>query len=297
MDKVKTGELIKEARTQKGYTQQELGDLLGVSNKAVSRWEKGESFPDVGLLESIAASLDLKIDDLVLGEKTDTESPALADALRIARIQNAQGRKDRLLALLLLVAFAALAIVFVLVFISRRAVPWYNKHNLVMLAALLAGTVFVTVKRRDEAPDRHKFSLSLSIVNICTAVFSFAIMILAYLMIVRKSILVEMQPEKAGPTMLFLLGIAAFINLMVTGFWLNRFFAARQFYGYNLMLSTASFFLSVVLGRYLCVLSTLDEYLRNVLILTALVAGLLIIALIVTKLLLVVQGKKESIAI
>lgn len=43
MDKKKTGSLIKEARIKKNYTQSELGDLLGVTNKAVSRWENGDS--------------------------------------------------------------------------------------------------------------------------------------------------------------------------------------------------------------------------------------------------------------
>ena len=43
MDKEKSGKLIKVARMQKNYTQSELGNLLGVSNKAVSRWETGDS--------------------------------------------------------------------------------------------------------------------------------------------------------------------------------------------------------------------------------------------------------------
>lgn len=41
MDKKATGELIRATRTEKGYTQSELGNILGVSNKAVSRWENG----------------------------------------------------------------------------------------------------------------------------------------------------------------------------------------------------------------------------------------------------------------
>ena len=64
MDKIKTGQLIREARKKKNYTQNELGDLLGVTNKAVSRWENGDSFPDIAVLEELARLLDLKIQDI-----------------------------------------------------------------------------------------------------------------------------------------------------------------------------------------------------------------------------------------
>lgn len=67
MDKVKTGALIKEARTKKNLTQCELGDLIGVTNKAVSRWENGESFPDVGVIEKLSEVLDIRIQDIVTG--------------------------------------------------------------------------------------------------------------------------------------------------------------------------------------------------------------------------------------
>lgn len=43
MNKEKTGEMIRSARTQQGLTQNELGALLGVTNKAISRWENGGS--------------------------------------------------------------------------------------------------------------------------------------------------------------------------------------------------------------------------------------------------------------
>lgn len=41
MDKQKTGNMIREARQNKNYTQSELGEMLGVTNKAISRWENG----------------------------------------------------------------------------------------------------------------------------------------------------------------------------------------------------------------------------------------------------------------
>lgn len=66
MDKLKTGEMIRQARIKKGYTQNELGMLLGVTNKAISRWKNGDSFPDVGVLEQLSNTLELDIQELVL---------------------------------------------------------------------------------------------------------------------------------------------------------------------------------------------------------------------------------------
>lgn len=68
MDKQKTGTLIRNARIDKNYTQSQLGDLLGVSNKAVSRWENGQSFPDVDILENLAVTLDIHIEDIITGK-------------------------------------------------------------------------------------------------------------------------------------------------------------------------------------------------------------------------------------
>lgn len=95
MNKEKTGELIREARIKKNYTQSELGDLLGVTNKAVSRWEKGESFPDVGVLENLSSILELKIQDIVKGniESEEDDKEVITDIIRFARMQ--QKEKSR----------------------------------------------------------------------------------------------------------------------------------------------------------------------------------------------------------
>lgn len=89
MDKQKTGELIKSARIKKGYTQVELGDLLGVTNKAISRWEKGESFPDISVIEELSRVLDIRIQDIVIGDVTEPDSEtAVTEVVRAAKLQD-----------------------------------------------------------------------------------------------------------------------------------------------------------------------------------------------------------------
>ncbi len=58
------GENIARARKEKGWTQAELGERLGVSNQAVSKWEAGVTSPDISLLPLIADAFECSIDDL-----------------------------------------------------------------------------------------------------------------------------------------------------------------------------------------------------------------------------------------
>ena len=73
MDKLKTGALIAAARKEKNLTQKELAGLLHVSDRAVSKWERGAGFPDVSLLEPLADALDLQVLDLLRGEEQEPE--------------------------------------------------------------------------------------------------------------------------------------------------------------------------------------------------------------------------------
>jgi len=68
MDPKKTGEYILEKRKEKKITQQELADLLNVTNKAVSRWERGDGYPDISLLPSLATILGCSVDEILNGE-------------------------------------------------------------------------------------------------------------------------------------------------------------------------------------------------------------------------------------
>ncbi len=70
MDAEKTGKLIRELRTEKGLTQQELASLLKVSPTAVSKWENGRSLPDISMLEPLVKVFEVSFAEIILGERT-----------------------------------------------------------------------------------------------------------------------------------------------------------------------------------------------------------------------------------
>lgn len=65
MDRYKFGEFIYQKRKSLGLTQEELGRRVGVTNKAVSKWEVGETLPDVMMLEPLAQVLQVTVDELL----------------------------------------------------------------------------------------------------------------------------------------------------------------------------------------------------------------------------------------
>ncbi|KMZ53128.1 helix-turn-helix domain-containing protein [Dorea sp. D27] len=72
MDYNKTGQLIARRRKAVGLTQKELAARLGVTNKAVSKWETGGGLPDVGMLKQLCQILEISVDELLDGEQRGT---------------------------------------------------------------------------------------------------------------------------------------------------------------------------------------------------------------------------------
>lgn len=69
MDNQKLGIFITELRKEKGLTQAQLAQKLNVTDKAVSKWERGVGFPDIKLLEPLADVLDISLLELMKSER------------------------------------------------------------------------------------------------------------------------------------------------------------------------------------------------------------------------------------
>ena len=67
MDAYITGTTIKQLREQKALTQAQLADILGITAKAVSKWETAKGLPDITLIEPLAAALGVSVAELMAG--------------------------------------------------------------------------------------------------------------------------------------------------------------------------------------------------------------------------------------
>ena len=137
MDREKTGELIASARREKGLTQKELARTLHVSDRAVSKWERGAGFPDVSLLEPLADALGLTVLNLLRGEEQETAEPELTVRRAVALLARQAREKTRRRWGQILGTLTALALAgFVLFGILDRAGVFLRPVSLTMTATV-----------------------------------------------------------------------------------------------------------------------------------------------------------------
>ena len=68
MDQVKIGRFIAERRKQAGLTQLQLADKLNITDRAVSKWERGKAMPDSSIMLELCDVLGISVNDLLCGE-------------------------------------------------------------------------------------------------------------------------------------------------------------------------------------------------------------------------------------
>ena len=79
------GAFLVQCRHEKGMTQAQLAEQLHVTDKAVSRWERGVGFPDIQSLAPLAEALDVRVDELVRAERSAPAEDRDAETLSIVQ--------------------------------------------------------------------------------------------------------------------------------------------------------------------------------------------------------------------
>ena len=99
MNNEATGALIRTLRKEKKLTQKELAQRLNVTDRAVSKWERGLCAPDIALLEPLAQALDVTVLELISGARAQAEphpeniDSAVKEVLRYSEQELAQKKK------------------------------------------------------------------------------------------------------------------------------------------------------------------------------------------------------------
>lgn len=83
MDSKKFGEFIATIRKEKGWTQAELAEKLSVTDKAISRWERGLGFPDINTIKPLADALEVSVLEIMQSEKEPKEDILMNKATEV----------------------------------------------------------------------------------------------------------------------------------------------------------------------------------------------------------------------
>ncbi len=68
MDNIQIGKLIRELRVEKSMTQRQIAEQLGITEQAISKWERGLGGPDISLLPALSGILGVNIDKILAGD-------------------------------------------------------------------------------------------------------------------------------------------------------------------------------------------------------------------------------------
>ena len=74
MDQIKIGKFIAECRRNVGLTQAQLAEKLGITDKAISKWERGIAMPDTSIMLELCYILGISVNELLSGEKIDMDN-------------------------------------------------------------------------------------------------------------------------------------------------------------------------------------------------------------------------------
>lgn len=142
VDQVKIGKFISEQRKQEKYTQRQLADILGISDKTVSKWECGNGFPEVSLLLPLCNELKISVNELLSGEKlseVDYKKKAEENMVNIIQEKEDNKKKMQLTVLIGVIAIISFVTILLVVCMYTDVMSISVKLILIAIACLIFG--------------------------------------------------------------------------------------------------------------------------------------------------------------
>lgn len=163
MNQIITGKFISEERKRKGYTQRQLADILGISDKTVSKWERGNGFPDISLLLPLCEELDISVNELLCGERvSNDEYSNKAEENMMNLVKEAQESKKKIIlsamiaGLILLTAVPLFIISGVFVMETSLRFILIGIGLLIFIAGISIGCILDRDSGAFECPECHE---------------------------------------------------------------------------------------------------------------------------------------------
>ena len=139
MDQIKIGKFISEERKRKKYTQKELAELLGISDKTISKWERGNGFPEVSLLLPLCNELEITVNELLSGERLEeVDYKKKAEENMVNLVREAQESKKKIILSFVIVFFTLLAAIPLFVIVE-----YMDLNKVAEIALIVVGCVII----------------------------------------------------------------------------------------------------------------------------------------------------------
>ena len=149
MDQVKIGKFIADCRKNAGLTQMQLAEQLGITDRAISKWETGKSLPDSSIMLELCGTLGITVNDLLSGEVVtmDNYNKELENNL-LEMVKQKELSDKRLLSVELVIGIAALVILFALIFVAAfvQMESWLRVSLILLGFALFLAGCFYAVR-------------------------------------------------------------------------------------------------------------------------------------------------------
>ena len=140
MDQEKIGKFIAACRKEKGLTQAALAEQLGITDRAVSKWETGKSLPDSSIMIDLCEILSINVNDLLKGERVMTDNLNKVSEELILSLKEQAEQKDKQL-LSLEIGFGIVAMIVALIMILSGAYLAENYSSTFGLILIIVGAV------------------------------------------------------------------------------------------------------------------------------------------------------------